>query len=182
MFPCFPVARNGEWLFVKIVLECLKSNHLCSEVCMLESPPYQLRGDFIAMPCQGTGGTTREEISGPPTDNWMENWGSCFGSAEVQLLMQEDGNNYMHTQKLRAITSQLYFQFQINFITFSITHEKMYDPGNEVLFPSFYIRLLPMNAQNETSVRVNMMHDPEKHRGLCPRRQCGVSSVHLSKL
>ena len=59
----------------------------------------------------------------------------------------------------------------------------MYDPGNEVLSPSsLYIRLLPMNAQNETSVRVNMMHDPEKHRGFCPRRQCGVSSVHLSKL
>ena len=36
-----------------------------------------------------------------------------------------------------------------------------------------------MNAQNETSVRVNMMHDPQKHRGLCPRQQCEVSSVHL---
>ena len=37
-----------------------------------------------------------------------------------------------------------------------------------------------MNAQNETSVRVNMMHDPKKHRGLCPRKTCEVSSVPIN--
>lgn len=44
----------------------------------------------------------------------------------------------------------------------------------------FYIRLLPMNAKNETSVRVNMMHDPQKHRGLCLRKKCEVSSVPIN--
>jgi len=25
-----------------------------------------------------------------------------------------------------------------------------------------------MNAQNETSLNVNLKHDPDKHRGVCP--------------